>query len=97
MHENVKSTRKMKVFPKGQVIIPVSLRRKYNINVGDQIEFINIPDGILLKPAKLKPNHRSLTDELSGMLNSYAKESEFPNKKAIKKATENGFANGWNR
>lgn len=97
MQENVKSTKKMKVFPKGQVIIPVSLRRKYNINIGDRIEFVTIQDGILLKPTKHKPTYRSLTEELFGMLSSYAGESDFPDKDAINQAMENGFAAGWDR
>ena len=85
----------MKVFPKGQVIIPVDLRRKYNINIGDQIEFITFQDGILLKPSKLKPGGQSLTDNLFGVLNDYAKNKELPGEEAINETTESGFANGW--
>ena len=95
MQENVKSTKKMKVFPKGQVIIPVDLRRKYNINIGDRIEFITSPDGILLKPSTQKPGERSLTDDLFGVLHSYAKNKEFPGEEAIRETTEAGFADGW--
>lgn len=95
MHQNIKSTKKMKVFPKGQVIIPVELRRKYNINIGDRIEFITSQDGILLKPSMQKPGDRSLTDELFGVLHSYAQNKEFPGDEAISETTESGFANGW--
>ena len=95
MRENVKSTPKMKVFPKGQVIIPVSLRRKYNINIGDQIEFIDLKDGILLKPSKQKPTGRSVTEELFGMLSSYAVETALPDKDAVNRDTESGFTEGW--
>ena len=95
MYQDIKSTKKMKVFPKGQVIIPVDLRRKYNINIGDRIEFITSQDGILLKPSKQKPDDRSLTDDLFGVLHSYAKNKEFPGREEISETTEAGFANGW--
>ena len=95
MQENVKRSKKMKVFPKGQVIIPVELRRKYNINIGDRIEFITFQDGILLKPLRQKTNHQSSTDELYGMLHAYAKKEKFPEKGTVNEATESEFAAGW--
>jgi AbrB family looped-hinge helix DNA binding protein len=95
MQENAKYSKKMKVFPKGQVIIPVDLRRMYNINIGDRIEFVTSQDGILLKPSKQKPYDRSKTDELYGMLRSYAKCKETPGKDAINAITESGFVEGW--
>ena len=95
MQENVKSSKKMKVFPKGQVIIPVELRRRYNINIGDRIEFITFQDGILLKPSRQKTNHQSSTDELSGILRGYAIKDKFPEKETVNQATESGFAEGW--
>lgn len=42
----------MKVFPKGQVLIPVKLRKKYGIEIGDRIEIEQQADGIWLKPTK---------------------------------------------
>jgi len=95
MQENVKNSKKMKVFPKGQVIIPVELRRKFNINIGDRIEFITFQDGILLKPSRQKTNHRSATDELYGILREYAKNGKYPEKDTVNEATESGFAEGW--
>lgn len=95
MQENLKSPKKMKVFPKGQVIIPAELRRKYNINIGDRIEFITSQDGILLKPSRQKTNHRSSTDELFGMLRKYVKKMSLPEEDEINEATESGFLEGW--
>jgi AbrB family looped-hinge helix DNA binding protein len=95
MQENIKSSKKMKVFPKGQVIIPVELRRKYNINIGDRIEFITFQDGILLKPSRQKTNYQSSTDELFGMLRRYAKKKSFPEENDVNEATESGFSEGW--
>ena len=37
-----------KVTSKGQITIPVSIRRKLNINEGDKLLFIDSPDGILM-------------------------------------------------
>ena len=95
MQENLKKSKKMKVFPKGQVIIPVELRRKFNINIGDRIEFITFQDGILLKPSRQKTNHRSSTDELYGMLCGFAKNKNFPEEDKVNEVTESGFAEGW--
>ena len=95
MQENLKSSKKMKVFPKGQVIIPVELRRKYNINIGDRIEFITFQDGILLKPSHQNTNHQSLVDELFGMLHRYSRNTNLPEKENVNEATESGFAEGW--
>lgn len=95
MQENVKGSKKMKVFPKGQVIIPVELRRKYNINIGDRIEFITFQDGILLKPSRQKTTHKSSTDQLYGILSGYAKNKKIPEKETVNKSTESGFAEGW--
>ena len=95
MHQNAKRTKRMKVFPKGQVIIPVDLRRQYNIDIGDQIEFITFQDGILLKPSKKKPVERSLTEDLYGVLHSYVENKKFAEKEAISQATDAGFTNGW--
>jgi len=54
MRTVAKKSFKMKVIPKGQVVIPVSLRKKYQIDIGDQIDVVSAPDGILLKPIPKK-------------------------------------------
>lgn len=85
----------MKIFQKGQVVIPADLRRRYNINTGDQIEFLTLQDGILLKPFKHRPKDRTLTEELFGMLSSYAAKGNLPDKETVEKTTESGFLTGW--
>ena len=42
-----------KVQQKGQVTLPVSFREEYHLEKGDMVIFIDTPDGILIKPAKL--------------------------------------------
>ncbi len=87
----------MKVFPKGQVVIPVSLRKKYQIEIGDRIDVIAELDGILLKPQPKEKKQRSLTERLFGIFRDYASGKSKPNKTDIKKATEAGFTEGWNK
>ena len=92
-----KVTIKMKVFPKGQVVIPVSLRKKYQIDIGDRIDVIAKPEGILLKPLAKENRQRSLTERLFGIFSDYAVEKTMPTKTDIEKATEAGFIEGWNK
>jgi AbrB family looped-hinge helix DNA binding protein len=40
------------VTKKGQVTIPVKLRRKFNIEEGTRLEVIEMRDGFLFKPKK---------------------------------------------
>ena len=94
-----KSTEKieMKVFPKGQVVIPVILRKKYNIDIGDNIEVLPTENGILLKPVTKIKKQKSLTDDLFGIFKNYALESKKINKEEILNATEKGFTEGWEK
>ena len=95
MSKTLKKTIKMKVFPKGQVVIPISLREKYHIEIGDQIDVISESDGIHLKPVQKETNKRSMTDRLFGIFSTYAAGKPAPNKKDIQGAVETGFTEGW--
>ena len=86
-----KGSLKRKVFPKGQVVIPVALRKKYHIEIGDHVDVISKPDGILLKPMPKKERKKSLTDCLFGVFGKYAKEKPKLKKADINEATEAGF------
>ena len=90
-------TVKRKVFPKGQVVISISLRKKYQIDIGDRIDVISKPDGILLKPLPKENRQRSLTERLFGIFSDYATGKTRPTKADIKKATEAGFTEGWDK
>lgn len=97
MGAGTKESIKMKVFPKGQVVIPVALRKKYQIDIGDRIDVIADSDGILLKPLPKEKSQRSLTERLFGIFRAYASRKSEPTKADIEKATEDGFAEGWNK
>ena len=40
---------------KGQVLIPVELRKKYHIEKGSQVAFLEREEGILIKPLMKNP------------------------------------------
>ena len=92
-----KESYKMKVFPKGQVVIPASLRQKHHINIGDRIDVISAPDGILLKPLPKREREQTLTERLFGIFNGYASGTSEPTKNNIDAATEDGFTDGWKK
>ena len=50
---------KAKVTKNGMINIPVELRKKLKINVGDTISFVETPEGIMIVPIK---NVFELTD-----------------------------------
>jgi len=86
---------KMKVFPKGQVVIPIALRKKYNINIGDQIHAVPEKDGIFLKPSQEGMIRESLTEHLFGVFNIYATAKSELTKKDISNAVKRGFTEGY--
>ena len=86
MREISKDPIKVKVFPKGQVVIPVGLRRKYDIGIGDQIDAI---------PKEKGPVRESLTEHLFGIFRRYAAAKPEPDKNDIRGAVEKGFTEGY--
>ncbi len=92
-----KESVRRKVFPKGQIVIPVALRKKYHIEIGDHVDVIPKADGILLKPMPPKKGKKSLTDSLFGMFSNYAKGKPKLEKADISKAMEAGFIEGWKK
>ena len=92
-----KESVKMKVFPKGQIVIPVALRKKYHIEIGDHVDVISKADGIFLKPRPKNEKARSLTDHLFGVFRKYGKEKTNLKEADIKKATEAGFVDEWEK
>jgi AbrB family looped-hinge helix DNA binding protein len=55
-----------KLSSKGQVIIPKTLRTRYNLNEGQILTVIDTGDGILLKPSQ--PFKETELDQVAGML-----------------------------
>ena len=63
-----------KVFDKGQIVIPASLRKKYNIKIGDKVNIIVEKDGIKIIPLKKKLDAK----ELFGVFYKYVQNKPFP-------------------
>ncbi|MGA1796829.1 MAG: AbrB/MazE/SpoVT family DNA-binding domain-containing protein [bacterium] len=79
-----------KVFNKGQVVIPVSLRKKYGIKIGEKVDVIEEKDGIKIIPIKEDLG----IEKLQGIFNKYKKKKILTEQK-IKEATEKGFTEGY--
>ncbi len=72
-----------KVFGKGQIVIPVMLRKKLNIKIGDKVNITEENDGVKITPVKQNEPIASL----AGIFNKYA--SRKINDDQINKITEN--------
>ncbi len=88
---------KLKVFPKGQVVIPVSLRKKFNIVIGDRIDVLTSKNGILLRPSPKTETAKTATDSLFGIFKEYAPQKKKLSKNDIQAATHDGFVQGWDK
>jgi AbrB family looped-hinge helix DNA binding protein len=55
-----------KLSSKGQVIIPKTLRSRYNWHTGQELSVIDTGDGILLKPSH--PFKKTVLDHVAGIL-----------------------------
>lgn len=97
MDSSPKKSYSIKVFQKGQVVIPVNLRKKYNIEIGDQIEALQKPEGILLKASSKKTHNQQKTDILFGIFKDNFPKNKKVSKKDIAKATERAFVKGWKK
>jgi AbrB family looped-hinge helix DNA binding protein len=86
-----------KIFPKGQVIIPVAVRKKYKIEIGDQILFTLSNEGILLKPVPATHSKGSLTEKLFGIYASHRVSKEKLSAEEFTIATEAGFTEKWRK
>lgn len=66
---------------KGQVTIPVSIRRELDLNRGDRVEFVRENGSVRLRKAK------SLVEQTAGMLSKYALD-RFPTDAEMNEAIE---------
>lgn len=81
---------RMKIYNKGQVVIPAELRKKYNLFVGDYIEVLPEDNCIKLIP------HRNvnIVDELFGVLRD-AKHNHEMDDLLIDRITEDEMIREW--
>lgn len=60
---------KLKLSTKGQVVIPQAARAKYQLEPGDQLNFVMEDDGMRLVPPRKRRKHkmRLIKDPITGM------------------------------
>ncbi len=77
---------KMKIHNKGQVVIPSEIRKKFDLDVGDQMDVVVDDNGVHLYPVIDESVH------LEGVIKEEAEKFGFPDETEIDKASEKGFA-----
>ena len=81
----------MKVFAKGQVVIPAHIRRKLGIAIGEKVEVqVDESRGVI----ELSRVEANTSRELAGSLAGYRKDKQFPDHKAINAALAEGLSRG---
>ena len=78
----------MKVFNKGQVVIPVAIRKEFGIEIGDMLDVVVDAKE---KCVKLKKAGDLKSQKLAGSLAKYNRRKRFPSRKEMKKALEEGI------
>jgi AbrB family looped-hinge helix DNA binding protein len=78
----------MKVFNKGQVVIPVAIRKEIGIEIGDMLDVV--VDG-KENCVKLKKAGDMKSQKLAGSLAKYNRRKRFPSRKEMEKALEEGI------
>ena len=78
----------MKVFNKGQVVIPAAIRKELGIEIGDMLDVIADTKE---KCVKLKRAGEMKSEKLAGSLSRYNRRKRFPSRKEIKKALAEGM------
>ena len=80
----------MKVFNKGQVVIPAGIRKDLGIRTGDRLEVTTDPAG---KTVMLRKPKKRNSARLGGSLSRYAEGKPFPTRGELNDALKNGLAN----
>ena len=80
----------MKVFNKGQIVIPAAIRKALGIEPGDQLAFeVDMENRAIV----LKSPRTATSSELAGSLAAYARKRSFPSKEERGKVLAEGFLN----
>lgn len=81
---------RMKVFNKGQVVIPAEIRKALGIKPGDSIE---VSFDLEHRSIELRKPEKNDSQALAGSLAAYANGKQFPSRKDMQKALEQGMTN----
>ncbi len=80
----------MKVFNKGQVVIPAAVRKEFGIAIGDMLD---VAIDRKEQCVKLKRPEQMTSLSLAGSLSRYNRRKRFPTKAEMRKALAEGLAN----
>ncbi|MCD6297878.1 MAG: AbrB/MazE/SpoVT family DNA-binding domain-containing protein [Deltaproteobacteria bacterium] len=80
----------MKVFNKGQVVIPAAVRKEFGIEIGDMLDVVIDRNE---KSVKLKRPEQMTSRSLAGSLSRYNRRKRFPTRAETRKALAEGLAN----
>jgi AbrB family looped-hinge helix DNA binding protein len=78
----------MKIFNKGQVVIPAGMRAGLGLSPGD---FVDVAVDLKKRKIELRPQPRSDSASLAGSLAKYRSGKPFPTRKQIAEAMRKGF------
>ncbi len=81
----------MKVFNKGQIVIPVAIRKELGVEPGDMMDVSIDQEGQCIK---LRKPDNSVSSELAGALSGFNKRNRFPTRAEMKKALAEGLSHG---
>jgi AbrB family looped-hinge helix DNA binding protein len=82
-------TMRMKVFNKGQVVIPAGIRRQLGIDIGDLLE---VCVNRKRKAVELRKTETFESDALAGCLSKYEAGKKLPSRKAMDEILRRGLA-----
>ncbi|MCH7762704.1 MAG: AbrB/MazE/SpoVT family DNA-binding domain-containing protein [Candidatus Marinimicrobia bacterium] len=78
---------KMKIHNKGQVVLPAKIRKRYHLEIGDDVDVTYDDEGIHIYPVVEE------SIDLQGSLREEYKKYGFPDETDIDEATKKGFSN----
>jgi AbrB family looped-hinge helix DNA binding protein len=78
----------MKVFSKGQVVIPIEIRKNLGIEPGD---LIDVTLDYLNKRIELSPQESSTSASIAGSLARYKRHKQFPDKLSMGRILRKGL------
>jgi AbrB family looped-hinge helix DNA binding protein len=79
----------MKVFNKGQVVIPSAIRNALGIDFGDMLDVQVNKERQSLELRKMETSHAAA---LAGSLATYGKQKEFPSRRSMNRALQRGLS-----
>ena len=81
----------MKIFNKGQIVIPIAIRKALGVEPGDLVDVILDTQERCIK---LKKPESLISSELAGSLSKFKKRKKFPSNKEMRQALAKGLSDG---